>query len=137
VEVTAGSKYRRTASVLVVIGLAMLICAKVSVASHRPGGVTALAQTVLEAAGETGKSFVGTKAQNQAAIDAKASMTQAKAGWDKSTWSSGDWASYIIPGPLITCIAVAAVFGMYGPAYAGGLAVVLITVDVVAFYINI
>lgn len=135
--VQAGSKYRRTMSVLIVIGLAMLVCAKVSAASRQSGGFAALAQTMLEASDKAGSSFEGTTAQNADAAAAKTSMSNGKAGWSKAGWGAGDWMSWVIPGPIVTCLAVGVMFSMYGSLWASGLAVILVAVDVVAFYNNI
>merc|ERR1712205_65296 len=60
----------------------------------------------------------------------------ATVGWNKSDWTSSDWATWIVPGPIVTAILVGFIFYMYGPAWAVGTAVVMIGVDLLAFYTN-
>ena len=57
-------------------------------------------------------------------------------GWDKSGWSSGDWASWVITGPLITCCFSFFMFFTYGVT-AGTLTLMACALaDVGTFYYN-
>jgi len=57
-------------------------------------------------------------------------------GWDKSGWSSGDWASWVITGPLITLAFSFFMFYTYGVP-AGALTLIICTIiDFSTFYYN-
>ena len=57
-------------------------------------------------------------------------------GWKKS-WSFAEWSEWIIPGPVLTIISVVFIAYLYGPIWAIGTAVILVGIDVFAFYYNV
>ncbi len=121
---------RRLAAVLAVVGLVAIICIKAGAA--RGGiqvGYGAFAPQIELLSGSGGSQSIEQRAEN--------GMKEGKAGWDKSNWTSSDWAAWTIPGPIFTCIAVVMIFQMYGALWAAGLLAVLVTVDVCSFYTNV
>lgn len=60
----------------------------------------------------------------------------ATVGWDKSVWTGTDWATWIVPGPIVTVVLSGFIFYMYGPMWAAGTFVVMMGVDALAFYTN-
>ena len=57
-------------------------------------------------------------------------------GWDKSMWSSGDWASWVITGPLITLCFSFFMFYTYGVPAGALTALICLMVDIATFYYN-
>jgi hypothetical protein len=57
-------------------------------------------------------------------------------GWDKSAWSSGDLASWIITGPLITMCFSFFMFYTYGVPAGALTAIICALIDVATFYYN-
>eukprot|EP00285_Hemiselmis_virescens_P016420 CAMPEP_0173393516 /NCGR_PEP_ID=MMETSP1356-20130122/22160_1 /TAXON_ID=77927 ORGANISM="Hemiselmis virescens, Strain PCC157" /NCGR_SAMPLE_ID=MMETSP1356 /ASSEMBLY_ACC=CAM_ASM_000847 /LENGTH=161 /DNA_ID=CAMNT_0014351555 /DNA_START=31 /DNA_END=516 /DNA_ORIENTATION=+ len=141
----SGFKYRRTAAVLSCLCVAMLVCAKLSVpASHHAGGVTGLAESVMRTTSSALSQAAGgehvaveSAANNKQAAAAKKSMFSQKAGWSKEGWTGGDWAAWIIPGPIVTVLAAGFIYSLYGPLWAAGIFLVMLGVDVFSFYVNI
>eukprot|EP00961_Rhodomonas_salina_P156729 2110430-Rhodomonas_salina.1 len=59
-------------------------------------------------------------------------------GWgQKSSWGAADWTIWVVLGPVATIIAVVFMYYMYGWQAALSLCLVLLIVDVFAFYLNI
>uniref|UniRef100_A0A7S0V7R0 Uncharacterized protein n=1 Tax=Hemiselmis tepida TaxID=464990 RepID=A0A7S0V7R0_9CRYP len=138
-----GAKYRRTAAVLSVLCLTMLLCTKLASHHTAAGGVTGLATAMQSTASALSQAAAGGHGSAEAsgsdkeAEAAKSSMFAQKAGWDKGSWSAGDWAAWVIPGPLMTIVATGFVFGLYGPLWASGVLVVLVGVDVFSYYVGL
>ena len=57
-------------------------------------------------------------------------------GWDKSGWSTGDWASWVITGPLITVAFSFFMFYTYGVSAGALTSIVCACIDVATFYYN-
>ena len=57
-------------------------------------------------------------------------------GWDKSMWSSGDWASWVITGPFITLCFSFFMFYTYGVPAGALTALICLLVDIATFYYN-
>jgi len=155
---------RRTALVLTTIAVMMVACAKLSVSGalqkssvvssaiglgitrtvleeEAPaGGADASAESVAdEAEKEPASGKEGADGRSGEALADGGNVTPfnpATVGWDKSEWTSSDWATWIVPGPVITFVLVGFIFYMYGPMWAVGTAVVMIGVDALAFYTN-
>jgi hypothetical protein len=154
---------RRTALVLTTIAVVMVACAKLSVSGalqpssavgsvmgfdmrtvleeEAPaGGADASAESVAdEAEKEPVSGEEGADGRSGEALAEGGNVTPfnpATVGWDKSQWTSSDWATWIVPGPIITMVLVGFIFYMYGPMWAVGTAVVMIGVDALAFYTN-
>jgi len=149
---------RRTALVLTTIAVMMVACAKLSVsgALQKSTAVSAMGgsfmRTVLEEApaGDASAESVADEAKpasGEEGADGRSGealaeggnvtpFNPATVGWDKSEWTSSDWATWIVPGPIITFVLVGFIFYMYGPMWAVGTAVVMIGVDALAFYTN-
>ncbi|EKX49237.1 hypothetical protein GUITHDRAFT_162110 [Guillardia theta CCMP2712] len=132
----------RATAVISAVALVMIICVKVSAAGHglklhdSEGFPISLGQngTATENVTDMIDNIAHVEAdEDSAKIDPDASFV---VGWDKSHWKTSDWASWIIPGPIVTIFVTGFVFYMYGPAWAAGLCAVLVTVDVFAFYMN-
>lgn len=57
-------------------------------------------------------------------------------GWDKSGWSTGDWASWVITGPLITVAFSFFMFYTYGVPAGALTSIICACIDVATFYYN-
>jgi len=57
-------------------------------------------------------------------------------GWDKSGWSSGEWASWIITGPLISIALSFFMFYTYGVPASALSMIICAVIDVTTFYYN-
>lgn len=127
---------RRAALVLTTIAVMMVACAKVSMsgALQRSTGVSNIGEAGfrLELAEEATSAPAGDTEDGGNVTP----FNPATVGWNKSDWTSSDWATWIVPGPIVTAILVGFIFYMYGPAWAVGTAVVMIGVDLLAFYTN-
>mmetsp|Transcript_20174 Transcript_20174/g.45882 ORF Transcript_20174/g.45882 Transcript_20174/m.45882 type:complete len:168 (+) Transcript_20174:235-738(+) len=132
----------RATAVISAVALLMLVCVKFSAAGHdlklhaNEGFPISLAQngTATDNVTDVVNSIANIEAdEDSAKIDPDASFM---VGWDKSHWKASDWASWIIPGPIVTVFVAGFVFYMYGPAWAAGLFAVLVVVDIFAFYMN-
>jgi uncharacterized membrane protein len=57
-------------------------------------------------------------------------------GWNKSAWSSGDWASWVITGPFITLCFSFFMFYTYGVPAGVLTAIICAFIDIATFYYN-
>ena len=89
-----------------------------------------------EPADEPAAGKEGAEGRSGEEADIALPFNPATVGWDKSKWTSSDWATWIVPGPVITLVLTAFIFYMYGPMWAAGTAVVMLGVDMLAFYTN-
>ena len=57
-------------------------------------------------------------------------------GWKKG-WSLAEWGEWIVPGPVLTVLSVVFIAYLYGPVWAAGTCVILVGIDIFAYYYNI
>jgi len=138
---------RRTALVLTTMAVLMVCCAKLTVSGAlQRSGVSAMGgqnnfRFVLE---EESNSTAAEPAQGEKGADGRSGdeggnvtpFNPATVGWDKTQWTSSDWATWVVPGPIVTVLLAGFIFHMYGAMWGAGTLVVMIGVDALAFYTN-
>jgi hypothetical protein len=131
---------QRLVLVSVVIALAMIACVKLAGPVQRSTMRYALADSEL-----VFSSLVNTttseSAESAEPYDASPEPGQPGhgdevGGWKKS-WSVAEWGEWIIPGPILTTLAVIFIAYLYGPIWAVGTGAILVGIDVFAFYFNV
>jgi len=139
---------RRTALVMTTIAVMMVCCAKLTVSGAlQRSGISAMGgqnkfRFVLEEDSNT--TAAAEPAQGEEGADGRSGdeggnvtpFNPASVGCDKTQWTSSDWATWIVPGPIVTMLLAGFIFYMYGPMWAAGTLVVMIGVDALAFYTN-
>merc|ERR1719409_2619555 len=91
----------------------------------------------MKAAAMSGKQGSLIKAVQKLDSEAEPAQGEEMApGWDKSMWSSGDWASWVITGPLITLCFSFFMFYTYGVPAGALTALICLLVDIATFYYN-
>jgi hypothetical protein len=123
---------QRIAAVAVIIALSMIACVKLSGAIENKSVRYALMESALAVnATETSDEVVDSSPE-----PGQPGHGDEIGGWKKS-WSVSEWAEWIIPGPVLTVVSTLSIAYIYGPIWAAGTCLVLVGIDMFAFYFNV
>jgi len=104
--------------------------------ANRNQMITHIKDQALESAGEINNTETGASKKTGIFKGNFVSHSDAAFGWDKSSWSTGDWASWLITGPGISIAFSFFMFYTYG-TLAGVLTLIVCScIDTATFYYN-